>query len=168
MPCKICWQADSSHIKLHKNVNGEGSIRKWCVSLPLLICNCNMYQSSSLINIDLSGITHPLLLIHLKVGIDFLLLCQWERTPLSVSFRLPWCQWISCISNSLHSFWPSPCYRLSQALSAFPSPSSPRQTLSRSLFDLVWVPQVELRVRFSFVFFISRQSDIERRRFGLL
>lgn len=89
----------STHIKLHKNVNGEtvreGSIRKWCVSLPLFISNCNMYQGSSLINIDLNGITHPLLLIHLKADIDFLLLCQWEHTPLSVSFYLPQCHWIS-------------------------------------------------------------------------
>lgn len=41
----------------------------------------------------------------------------------------------------------------SQAL--FPSPSSLRETLSRSLFDLVRMPQVELRVLFWVVFFFS-------------
>lgn len=52
----------------------DGSVWKLysSVCLPLFISNCSMYQSSGLINIDSTGITRPLLLIHLKADIDFL------------------------------------------------------------------------------------------------
>lgn len=110
-----CPDISSPHIKLHKHGEtvGEGSVQKWCVSLPVFMCNCS--------DIDLNGITHPLLLIHLKVDIDFLLLCQWECTPLTISFlshsSLPQCHWIS---DSFLSF--TLLYFVSRALSVLPHP----------------------------------------------
>lgn len=77
-----------------------------------------VYQSSSLINIDLNGITRPLLLIHLKVDIDFLLLCQWEHTPLSLSFYL------TPVSLSVAGFLPFRSLWLSFTLLHSPSFSS--------------------------------------------
>lgn len=71
-PFTLIFPTASARIKLHTNVRGGNRVRKACVSRPSVIRDRNVRQSGNLINIDPDGITHPLLLIHLKVGIDFL------------------------------------------------------------------------------------------------